>query len=184
MGSFFIGYLDDVPVATGAWRRRTDVQVDGTSQTAEIKRMYVAPRVQRRGLARAMLAHLEDTARAAGAEVMVLETGMRQPEAIALYESSGYTPVPGFGFYRDEPLSRCMARSLLVDAGPGRVGLDQVRRVDGEAMASRKRAGDDPFSRGLPRRDAGHPRGDAAPGVVPNGSRGPWPARPSPSVAR
>ncbi len=113
MGSFFIGYLDDVPVATGAWRRRTDIQVGGTSQTAEIKRMYVAPRVQRRGLARAMLAHLEDTARAAGAEVMVLETGMRQPEAIALYESSGYTPVPGFGFYRDEPLSRCMARSLL-----------------------------------------------------------------------
>jgi GNAT superfamily N-acetyltransferase len=116
MGSFFVGYLDDVPVATGAWRRRTDVQVDGTSQTAEIKRMYVVPRAQRRGLARAMLAHLEDTARAAGAEVMVLETGMRQPEAIALYESSGYLPVPGFGYYRDQPLSRCLARSLATPA--------------------------------------------------------------------
>ena len=94
------------------------MQVDGTSQTAEIKRMYVIPRAQRRGLARAMLAHLEDTARAAGAEVMVLETGTRQPEAIRLYESSGYRPITGFGFYRDEPLSRCMARSLVVRAEP------------------------------------------------------------------
>jgi GNAT superfamily N-acetyltransferase len=112
MGAFFVGYLDDVPVATGAWRRRTDVEVDGTSLAAEIKRMYVAPAARGRGLARAMLARLEDTARAAGAEVMVLETGSRQPEAIRLYESSGYGPVPGFGFYQDSPISRCFARSL------------------------------------------------------------------------
>ena len=59
-----------------------------------------------------MLAHLESTARDAGAEVMVLETGLAQPEAIALYESSGYTPIPGFGFYKDAPLSRCFARRL------------------------------------------------------------------------
>jgi hypothetical protein len=37
---------------------------------------------------------------------------MRQPEAIALYESSGYTPIPGFGHYKDGPLSRCYARRL------------------------------------------------------------------------
>ena len=119
MGAFFVGYLDDVPVATGAWRRRTDVVVDGSSATAEVKRMYVAAPGRRRGLARAMLAHLEDTARLAGAEVMVLETGIRQPEAISLYESSGYRPVPGFGFYRDSPISRCFARSL-VTGGDGR----------------------------------------------------------------
>jgi GNAT superfamily N-acetyltransferase len=112
-GAFFVGYLDGRPVATGAWRRRTDVLVDGSCETAEVKRMYVAPRAQRRGLARRMLAHLEDTARSAGAEVMVLETGVRQPEAIALYESSGYQPIPGFGYYKDAPLSRCLARSLL-----------------------------------------------------------------------
>lgn len=115
MGAFFVGYLDDEPVATGAWRRRTDVVVDGSSATAEVKRMYVAAPGRRRGLARAMLAHLEDTARLAGAEVMVLETGIRQPEAISLYEFSGYRPVPGFGFYRDSPISRCFARSLLAD---------------------------------------------------------------------
>ena len=112
-GAFFVGYLERRPVATGAWRRRTDVLVDGSSLSAEIKRMYVAPSARGLGLARAMLTHLEDTARDAGAEVMVLETGMRQPEAIALYESSGYLPIAGFGFYKDAPLSRCLARSLL-----------------------------------------------------------------------
>jgi hypothetical protein len=41
---------------------------------------------------------------------MVLETGLAQPEAIALYESSGYVPIPPFGHYQDAPLSRCYAR--------------------------------------------------------------------------
>ena len=112
-GAFFVGYLEDRPVATGAWRRRTDVRVGESSTTAEVKRMYVVPSARGRGLARAVLAHLEQTARTAGAEVMVLETGTRQPEAIALYESSGYTSIPGFGFYRDAPISRCFARALI-----------------------------------------------------------------------
>ena len=111
-GAFFVGYLDGRPVASGAWRRRSDVTVDGTDATAELKRMYVAPAARRRGLARVMLAHLEETARAAGAEAIVLETGLAQPEAIALYESSGYTPIAGFGFYKDARLSRCFARRL------------------------------------------------------------------------
>jgi len=111
-GAFFVGYLDGRPVATGAWRRRSDVLVDGSDRTAEIKRMFIAADARRRGLARLVLAHLEATARTAGAEVMVLETGLAQPEAIALYESSGYTPIPGFGFYKDAPLSRCFARRL------------------------------------------------------------------------
>jgi ribosomal protein S18 acetylase RimI-like enzyme len=64
-----------------------------------------------------MLAHLEATAAAAGAEAIVLETGIRQPEAIALYESSGYTPIPLFGFYRDSPQCRCFARSLVLRSG-------------------------------------------------------------------
>jgi len=112
VGAFFVGYLDGVPVATGAWRRRADVVVDGQDRTAEVKRMYVTPGARGRGLARPMLAHLEHTAREAGAEVMVLETGLAQPEAIALYESSGYAPIPGFGFYKDAALARCFARRL------------------------------------------------------------------------
>jgi GNAT superfamily N-acetyltransferase len=111
-GAFFVGYLDGRPVATGAWRLRHDVLVDGSDRTAEVKRMYVVPAARGRGLARAMLAHLEATAREAGAEVMVLETGSAQPEAIALYESSGYARIPAFGYYKDSPMVRCFARDL------------------------------------------------------------------------
>ncbi|HET9501748.1 MAG TPA: GNAT family N-acetyltransferase [Marmoricola sp.] len=111
-GAFFVGYLDGVPVASGAWRRRTDVSFGDSTASAEVKRMYVAPPARRRGLARRMLTHLEETARDSGAEVMVLETGLRQPEAIRLYTSAGYVPIAGFGFYRDAPLSRCFARTL------------------------------------------------------------------------
>ncbi len=110
-GSFYVGYLDGEAVATGAWRR-CRVTVFGTSETAEVKRMYVVPRVRGAGIARRVLAHLEATAAAAGAQALVLETGLRQPEAIALYESSGYTPVPGFGHYQDSPLSRCFGKRL------------------------------------------------------------------------
>ena len=114
-GSFYVGYDDvdgsSVPVATGAWRRST-VEVFGTARTAEIKRMYVVPEAQRRGLARRMLAHLEASAAAAGVEAMVLETGVMQPEAIELYLSSGYQPVPGFGYYLGSPHSRCFGQDL------------------------------------------------------------------------
>lgn len=112
-GSFFVGYLGDDPVATGAWRRRSDVSVFNTTSTAEVKRMYVVAAARGRGLARLVLSHLERSAVDAGAEAMVLETGIAQPEAIALYESSGYTPVAGFGHYTDSPLSRCFGRLLL-----------------------------------------------------------------------
>ncbi|MCX6396539.1 MAG: GNAT family N-acetyltransferase [Propionibacteriales bacterium] len=111
-GAFFVGYLDDVPVATGAWRLRDDVVALGRTACAEIKRMYVAPTARGCGLARAMLAHLEGTALAEGADVMILETGTAQPEALSLYASAGYAAIPGFGYYRDSPLNRCLARLL------------------------------------------------------------------------
>jgi GNAT superfamily N-acetyltransferase len=116
-GSFYIGYLDGVPVVSGAWRLRDDVHAFGTRDVAEVKRMYVVARYRGRGLARAILAHLETTAREVGVEVVVLETGLAQPEAIALYESSGYTPVPKFGYYRDSPLSRCFGKRLVPPSG-------------------------------------------------------------------
>ncbi|MDQ6686286.1 MAG: GNAT family N-acetyltransferase [Actinomycetota bacterium] len=116
-GTFLVGYLDDKPVACGAWRRRSDVWFAGTQTTAEIKRMYVAPAARGRGLARDMLVRLERTARDAGAEAIVLETGLPQPEAIGLYESSDYTPIPGFGFHRASPLTRCYGKSLADSPG-------------------------------------------------------------------
>lgn len=111
-GQFFLGHAAGEPVVIGGWRMRRDVTALGGTRAAEIKRMYVVPSAQRRGHARAMLARLEATAREAGADVLVLETGAEQPEAIALYESSGYTPVEGYGLYKDEPSVRYLGRRL------------------------------------------------------------------------
>ena len=102
-GLFLVGLLDGLAVATGAWRRLgADAHGQpGEEDTAEIKRMYVAAAYRRRGLSRLMLAELERTAAAAGVRRVVLNTGRAQPEAVALYESSGYEPVAAFGFYAD-----------------------------------------------------------------------------------
>jgi GNAT superfamily N-acetyltransferase len=110
-GQYFLGYLDGAAVASGAWRR-SSVEALGTSATAEIKRMYVAPSAQRRGLGRRMLTHIEEAARAAGVEALVLETGVMQPEAIALYTASGYEAIPGYGYYCGHELSRCFGRRI------------------------------------------------------------------------
>lgn len=111
-GAFFVGYRDDEPVAMGGWRFRPDVEALGRSVAAEIKRMYVVPAARRGGLARVVLGHLEQTAHAAGADLMVLETGLRQPEAIELYTSAGYVAVDPFGYYKDYPNARYLGRGL------------------------------------------------------------------------
>ncbi|HEX5771047.1 MAG TPA: GNAT family N-acetyltransferase [Nocardioidaceae bacterium] len=111
-GSFFVGYLAGAPVAMGGWRFRADVTAFGASAVTEIKRMYVAPRARRTGLARRVLGHLETTAHEAGAAAMVLETGIEQPEAIALYLSSGYSAVEGFGHYKWSSKSRYYGKLL------------------------------------------------------------------------
>ncbi|MCX2968158.1 MULTISPECIES: GNAT family N-acetyltransferase [Streptomyces] len=112
-GLYLMAYDDaQHPVATGAWRamdRNGEGYEDGD---AEIKRMFVVREARGRGLARAILARLEDDARAAGRVRMVLETGTQQPEAIALYLSSGYEACAKFGVYRHEPGSRCFAKPL------------------------------------------------------------------------
>ena len=111
-GAFFVGYVEGLPVAMGGWRFRPDVTAFGRVRAAEIKRMYVERGARRRGLARVVLDHLETTARAAGADLMVLETGIEQQAAIALYLSSGYQPVEGFGHYKWSPKSRYYGKSL------------------------------------------------------------------------
>jgi GNAT superfamily N-acetyltransferase len=112
-GGFYVAYDDNgLPVATGAWRFRDDVSRLGSARPAEIKRMYVAPAARRHGLARRMLEHLEGAAAAAGADVMILETGTAQPEAMAFYVAAGYEPVEPFGLYRDSPRNRCYGRRL------------------------------------------------------------------------
>ncbi|QIQ06128.1 GNAT family N-acetyltransferase [Streptomyces liangshanensis] len=116
-GRYLIVYDEEgTPVATGGWRSQ-DKNEDGYSDgDAEIKRMYVTPEVRGRGLARRVLAALEEDARAAGRTRMVLETGTKQPEALALYASSGYEPCVKFGHYRFHELSLCYAKPLTAPA--------------------------------------------------------------------
>ncbi|MFE0107240.1 GNAT family N-acetyltransferase [Streptomyces sp. NPDC059009] len=112
-GLYLIAYDGrGTPVATGGWRTQDENDEGYSDGDAEIKRMYVTPEARGLGLARRILAALEEDARAAGRTRMVLETGTKQPEAIALYTSTGYTPCPKFGLYRHEPLSRCYAKPL------------------------------------------------------------------------
>jgi GNAT superfamily N-acetyltransferase len=115
-GLFLVGYLDGRPVACGGWRAHDADDPEFADGDAEIKRMYVAPSARGRGLARALLAELERTAAAAGRRRLVLETGLRQPEAIALYSSSGYAQVARFGAYRDYADSVCFAKPISVAA--------------------------------------------------------------------
>lgn len=118
-GVYLIAYdEDDRPVATGGWRSQ-DANGEGNEDgDAELKRMFVIEAMRGRGLARRMLTALEDDARAAGRVRMVLETGTKQPEAIALYTSSGYEPCVKFGYYREYEDSRCYAKPLRSDTAP------------------------------------------------------------------
>jgi GNAT superfamily N-acetyltransferase len=74
--------------------------------------MYVRPeaRVRRRG--DRLLKAVEERARQLGATRLKLETGVPQPEAMAVHERNGYYPIEPFGDYADSPLSRCYARDL------------------------------------------------------------------------
>lgn len=112
-GLYLIAYDEDgSPLATGGWRSQDANDEGNEDGDAEVKRMYVIEQARGRGLARRMLAALEDDARAAGRTRMVLETGTKQPEAIALYTSSGYEPCTKFGHYRFHDDSRCFAKPL------------------------------------------------------------------------
>jgi GNAT superfamily N-acetyltransferase len=117
-GLFLVGYLRGEPVAMGGWRTHAGAapQASGAALTAEVKRMYVTAAERGRGHARAVLARLEDTARDAGAGWLLLETGSAQPEAVALYRSCGYQPVPPFGYYANRPLAIHLGKDLLAEA--------------------------------------------------------------------
>jgi GNAT superfamily N-acetyltransferase len=112
-GLFALGTVSGEEVAMGGWRRRPDLAdlFDG-ARVAEIKRMYVAPSGRRRGFASRVLTFLEDTARESGADLLVLETGLMQPDAIALYEACGYQPTVRYGHYADSELSKYFAKHL------------------------------------------------------------------------
>ena len=79
---------------------------------AELKRMFTVADARGRGVARQVLAAIEDSARERGRKRVILETGDKQPEAIALYEKCGYERIEDFGYYKDAPAVRSYARTL------------------------------------------------------------------------
>ena len=80
---------------------------------AEIKRMYVPFEQRGRGIAGRVLAELEAWAKELNFTECVLETGKKQPEAIRLYEKSGYETIPNYGQYAGVENSVCMRKSII-----------------------------------------------------------------------
>ncbi|MFZ2503257.1 MAG: GNAT family N-acetyltransferase, partial [Nocardioides sp.] len=111
-GSFLVAYAAGSPVAMGGWRFRPDVEAPGGKRPAEIKRMFVVAERRRTGLARFVLQGLEESAAAAGADVMILETGRPQIGAEEFYRSNGYADTVRFGFYAQEPHTVYLGKTL------------------------------------------------------------------------
>lgn len=104
-GAFLVVHLDDQPAGCGALRR-LEIGI------AEVKRMYVEPWARRRGVGRRVLAELEAMAGRLGYRAVRLETGILQPEAIALYEKAGYRRVACYGEFIGNPLSVCLEKRI------------------------------------------------------------------------
>jgi len=100
-----VAFHGDVPVGCGALR----VLERGVG---EVKRMFVAPGARRLGAARRILEALEARAATLGFREVRLGTGVRQPEAIALYEAAGYQRIEGFGEYAGTDQCVCFAKAL------------------------------------------------------------------------
>lgn len=103
--TFIVAYLSEKPVGCGALRPLEDGY-------CELKRFYVDPSQRRQGIASAMLRMLLQQARDEDYDYMRLETGPRQPEAIALYERAGFYHIGLYGPYNCEDYSTCMEIKL------------------------------------------------------------------------
>ena len=104
-GVFLVARSADEVLGCGGLRRHAE-------GVGEIKRMYVRAVARRTGVARTLLAAVEDHARSLGYARLILETGEKQPEAIALYVATGYEAIEPYGLYKDSPMSRCFAKDL------------------------------------------------------------------------
>jgi GNAT superfamily N-acetyltransferase len=107
-GLFLVAEIGSDPAGCGAWR----VHAPGV---VEVKRVYVAPGFRRLGLAQLLMDALEGGAAAAGHRAVVLNSGDRQPEALALYTGRGYVPVTGYGVYADSPGAVFLGKQLGTD---------------------------------------------------------------------
>ena len=100
----WIAVVDGKPAATAALLRNPGYW--------EVKRVFVSPDFRRRALAQRALAKVEESAQLLGARELVLQTGILQPEAIALYSRAGWERIPGFGPYAGDAGSVCFRKSF------------------------------------------------------------------------
>ena len=98
-------YENDIAVGSGAFR-----EID--PQTVEIKRMFVHPDYRGKGIASKILSELELWILSLNYSQTILETGINQPEAIALYKKSGYSITQNYGQYANMENSVCMKKIL------------------------------------------------------------------------
>ena len=101
-----VAYVGETAVGCGAFK-------EYEKRTAEIKRMFVRENVRGRGIAGKILAELEVWAKEQGFSECILETGVKQPEAIRLYQKSGYEKIPSYGQYLNVENSVCMRKLIL-----------------------------------------------------------------------
>jgi putative acetyltransferase len=96
----------------GAYRACGAIKLQGR-QYAEVKRVFVMPNTRGLGLGRRIVVTLEEAARREGFSLLRLETGISQPEALALFEASGFRRCAAFGDYpADDPYSVFMEKRL------------------------------------------------------------------------
>ncbi|QEC68164.1 GNAT family N-acetyltransferase [Panacibacter ginsenosidivorans] len=100
-----VAYENGVPVGCGAIK-------EFAPDTVEVKRMYVLPEQRGKGIASKVLAELERWAKELNYSKCVLETGKKQPEAISLYNKSGYVNIPNYGQYLNVENSICFEKKL------------------------------------------------------------------------
>lgn len=105
MTTFFIATVDGIPAGCGGIEDRRD----GSGQ---VKDMYVTPAHRGTGIAPQILAAIEGYARDHAIERLVLETGVRQPDAMRFYERGGYRRIENFGAYAGDDLSVCYEKQL------------------------------------------------------------------------
>jgi len=100
-----VAYEDDQPVGCGAIK-------EYAPNTMEIKRMYTSPASRGNGIATKVLTELENWAAEMSFETCILETGKKQPEAIALYKKSGYKSISNYGQYAGIENSVCFRKEV------------------------------------------------------------------------
>lgn len=106
-------YEDGKPVGGGAIRRYSDVKKDGSEEkTVELKRVFVCPDYQGRGIGTKLVSLLMEWAEELGYERMLLETGELLTESCAVYRKLGFEVIANYGPYADMPESLCMAKKL------------------------------------------------------------------------